>query len=118
MPFVSSTGQVVALDSSFTWETGSQTYVIGVQHLQVTCQCCVAFALHHAEAVADLIPSVHAIATYIETPVGVTAAGRGPAATAAALRPPRVLRPGRQVWTPWLLVHCAIPPLILLPLVR
>ena len=31
------TGQVVALDSSFTWETGLQTYVIGVQHLQVTC---------------------------------------------------------------------------------
>lgn len=30
------TGQVVALDSSFTWETGSQTYVIGVQHLQVS----------------------------------------------------------------------------------
>lgn len=28
-------GQVVALDSSFTWETGSQTYVVGVQHLQV-----------------------------------------------------------------------------------
>ncbi len=27
-------GQVVALDSSFTWETGLQTYVVGVQQLQ------------------------------------------------------------------------------------
>ena len=27
-------GLVVALDSSFTWETGMQTYVVGAQHLQ------------------------------------------------------------------------------------